>query len=329
MKINGYTPEVIIDNLKDLLRNSKSFVAEPAADSQDDDELALQAQLAAYPDFGLVSPQPGSEEKHYGKFHPLQKALKSPGEIIALLKAGDYAALERYFGLFQTGLESGDFPEGLYADAINDEYFDESLPEDIRYLDAWVAQKPASFLAHGMRGLFLSKLGWNARGGNYVNDTPKENFVAMEDFLEASQESLATAVTLNPKFLAGHYQRISNAKTIGKAESFRLFTAAEEVFPASYVLREIYMDMLKPRWGGSYLAMRMFALQSQQHVNINPRLQMLLGLEAHDKGLLLDDDDQDQAALVEFNNALYHGIHLTALYRSKNSRGVGPERTSR
>lgn len=260
------------------------------------------------PLFGLppVDPQIGFDA--YGTNHSARARFKQPIEILELLRNRQFTELEQYYEWFNEQFMQGEIPEAVYIDAFQAGQFWEFSVTDDQFLDDWVGSFPNSYIAHGIRGFYYSHLGWKMRGGGYASDTSEMQFQQMEAKFREAMTSLDDSLALNPRFLVAHRYRINIARgssELGNAKDF--YTDAEVYFPYSFNLKAEYMTDLEPRWGGTYEAMRQFALESQENAHINPRLRALLGYEEADKAAILFDQGLLNQAEVAYTNALFHG----------------------
>jgi tetratricopeptide (TPR) repeat protein len=69
------------------------------------------------------------------------------------------------------------------------------------------------------------------------------------------------------------------------------------------------MIQLLPRWGGSYWAMARAIAEAQQHKAQNPRLQLLQGYIAWDRGRVAESAKEHDEALRLYTEALSFGEH--------------------
>lgn len=176
------------------------------------------------------------------------------------------------------------------------------------HLDAWIAQQPASPHPPLARGELFIELARRARGGGWASDTKEEQFARMRDWLRLAVADASVAVRLDSTDVMAHAIVMNAARLDGSAEARqRVVDQALALERASLALRAQHMMSLRPRWGGSEEEMDAFAEAAQQHVAENPRLRVLLGFSAWDRGEGLWEDDQYQAAAVEYTKALSYG----------------------
>jgi len=83
---------------------------------------------------------------------------------LALLRSGNYAALETYYALQQQRYESGSISdETLYGD-FRALYEDSAANEP--YFNAWVRSFPKSYSARTARGTYYRRVGSASAGGS-------------------------------------------------------------------------------------------------------------------------------------------------------------------
>jgi hypothetical protein len=82
--------------------------------------------------------------------------------------------------------------------------------------------------------------------------------------------------------------------------------------PASFAIRRATMSCLRPRWGGSYEAMDLLARQTEPDVHENPQLAALKGFAALDRGEILGEDKNYDAAIAHYTRAIAEGVTIGA-----------------
>lgn len=142
----------------------------------------------------------------------------------------------------------------------------------------WIKSNPGSFHAYLARAKFYYALGWHSRGGKFNRQTKQSQFDRMNSYFDNAELDIDKAISLNRQSMIPYYLLIGIAQShgdTGKANS--TLRKAIKINPASYIVREHYMNTLLPRWGGSIAKMQSFAENSMQYYSKNPKLKLLQG----------------------------------------------------
>jgi len=94
-----------------------------------------------------------------------------------------------------------------------------------------------------------------------------------------------------------------------KIDKEKILADAIAVSPGSYSVRFLYMTTLEPKWGGSFLAMEVFADEAEAYLDYNPRLWLLKGLVDEQKGFRAWKRNDCNAAILHYSNALQYGVY--------------------
>lgn len=189
-------------------------------------------------------------------------------EIAALVERRDFEGLERIFAARQAKFEQDDstgqaLEYAFYA-------FADLPPAADAALGEWIAKMPASYAARTARGRFYFSKGLDARGTDVIGDTPKENIQAMRAYLAKAKADLDASLPLTAKPYVSQLFLLELYKTGGTREQARLvYDAAVKAYPQSVRLRDSWMSVLEPRWGGSLADMEAFAAASARELK-NP-----------------------------------------------------------
>jgi tetratricopeptide (TPR) repeat protein len=184
-----------------------------------------------------------------------QTGKPDPEEMIALLRAGNFAELDARASRYQAAYEASSEAEWdlLRAFAV----FERVEPDLEAPFNAWVAARPQSYSALAARGAYFYRRGWSARGGDYAADVPSERFDAMGRHFKRAQRDFDASLKLTPRPQLSHRYLIGIAMATGdKATARRFYDEALRGDPESYAARRAYLNALRPEWGGSKAAMR-------------------------------------------------------------------------
>lgn len=199
----------------------------------------------------------------------------------------------------------------------------ESRWEDV--FDEWVAQFPDSYTSYLARATYRIQRAWDARGGAYINKTPQDKIDRMKQWLAVGRSDIERALSLNNHSLWAYCLKINAAKATGQYPvALAALREATSQYPTNYIARQLYLETLDPKWGGSDLAMIGFAQRAQIHANTNPNIKRLVVFAAYETARMAYIDGQYEKALELLDVAVDQGgdartFHLRAkTYRRLN-----------
>ncbi|MBQ1783740.1 MAG: DUF4124 domain-containing protein [Gammaproteobacteria bacterium] len=192
--------------------------------------------------------------------------------------------------------------------------------------EQWLAAEPNHYQVYLARATYWLAMGWEARGTKFRKDTPEVNIVRMKQLLAKSQADLERVKRTYPQALWAYSVQINLAMLQGEEQRARsAIDAALKHYPANYVARYHYLQVLSPRWGGALPEMIQFAEQAQQYRAQNPKLAGLAASVYIEAGRHAYDRKNYATALDMYGRALekdvkaeanyYRGITLYALDR--------------
>ena len=146
----------------------------------------------------------------------------------------------------------------------------------------WLDKSPGNIYALSYLGFLYSELGWAARGNEYRNQTPDENFASMHRHFKLAREKYEIALNLKPDNVYASRQllEITRASCI-REDLQNTFQAAIQYTRDYYYLHKSYLNALQKKWCGDYEEMFAFAREYAGSNNTHPALFRLLGL-AHE-----------------------------------------------
>lgn len=224
--------------------------------------------------------------------HGFPQSVPNQQELLDLLRAREYARLNDILERYQREAEADFRKEAWISPAIW--AFDTGDPALEPYLNAWVEAAPDSAVAHASRAEFYRGMGFAARGGAWAKDTSEAQFRGMRDAFRKSYADALAALNLNPRITV-IYSNLIHLANAGGAEFGNErdhFEAGLKVCPNSAWLRNAYISSLRPRWGGSYQAMRTFAAEQQPLAEIDPRVRDMYGWVEWDLATLTSDQEE-------------------------------------
>jgi len=149
--------------------------------------------------------------------------------------------------------------------------------------DAWINTTPNNYQPYLARASFYYSLGWKYRGGRYSSETKPAQFRAMKAHFAKARTDIEKVISLNDRSMVAYSILIGMAQATGdKHDAKNVIQKALTISPASFLVREHYINSLTPRWNGSYKKMEEFAKSAQAYVNENKKLKELLGLHILD-----------------------------------------------
>ena len=202
-------------------------------------------------------------------FDPPQTSEEAVSALdsIALLRDGKIDELDAKLSALQQAYERG---------AITDEhlmhefraFYDTNADLLARY-DAWIAQRPNSYVAYVARGRYFLQLGANARGNLTIDHTTQEQLDGLAVYLKRATADLAQSIPLTAKPILTFHAMMSVLLYVGDdATSRGLLDQSLRLDPENFVVRYSYLVSLQTRWGGSL--QKMLAFESESRAALSP-----------------------------------------------------------
>jgi len=155
-------------------------------------------------------------------------------------------------------------------------------PEDIERAMQWTKNSPDNTYAFAFLGDLYTNLGWEARGGEFAHETPKESFKKMYEFFNLAIVAYNKALEIDPANVYASRELLSMSRTGRlKIDKNRVFEEAIKHRPDYYYLYQSYLTDLDPRWGGSVDQMFEFARRYSGDDSAYPALSRLIS-KAHE-----------------------------------------------
>ena len=269
---------------------------------------------------------PASELESTHQTTPLKKqVLKTknipsyPQETVTfkvrkLLAKKDFNQLNAYLAKLQKKIDENivnehDLYTAFYAFRIDDKSYEPLF-------NKWVETTPDNYFAYLARARYYYGLGWMVRGHAWASETKKEQMKEMSEYFNKAMLDMATVFKKNNQSLVAYTTLINIANTFGKdTEAAAATKKALEIQPASFVVRNTYLNSIKPRWGGSYKQMAMFIEYSLRYVDDNPKLKCLAGEVLADKASMSFIQNAPNSAEISYTQALSFAECAPALYK--------------
>ena len=183
--------------------------------------------------------------------------------------------------------------------------------------DAWVQQTPKSYQAYLARAMHYYAAAWKARGGGWASNVSAQSMTNMRTLLGKADADITKVLEFNSKSLPAYVLRVRVYKTLG-LDTTKILKKGLQASPASYSIRESYLDSITPHWGGSYEAMSSFAKKSQAYKYKNKKISLLQGIPYWVVADDLRRDASYKQAEITYNKALEYGENHNVYH----SRGV-------
>jgi Zn-dependent protease with chaperone function/TPR repeat protein len=187
-------------------------------------------------------------------------------EVLALLERRDMAAVERMLAEHQLAFERDPAASAKLENAFR--AFGKLRRSAEPTLDEWVQASPSSYVARIARASYYLGQGIEARGTDYISETPEENLETMRFYLEKAHADLERSLELSAKPYLAHVYLMSAARYgAGRGSEEAHYEAALKLAPQSVELRLRRMTDLEPRWGGSLAEMQALAARSREELS--------------------------------------------------------------
>lgn len=118
--------------------------------------------------------------------------------------------------------------------------------------DAWLAQSPNSAWAYAASGLQYSAAAYAARGTEFIDKTPPERILRMDELHKKAVVDLDRALAIDPDLSVALAKRIAIDRIEGRTdEAHNRLVAAIRRAPESYQVQYEAATLAEPKWGGA------------------------------------------------------------------------------
>jgi len=184
-------------------------------------------------------------------------AEMSRQQTLAMLRAGQFAALNRHYAVVQAAYDKGSISDEKLRSAFR-RFYDTSPDLDARY-DSWVKEMPGSYVAHLARAIYYVRVGEASRGNLIIADTSAARLRGMEAAFASASRELETSRSLESKPLMSVFYQLDIGKFEGDAAGNRqLLQDSLAMDRRNFVVREMYVLTLMTAWGGSTEQLKAF-----------------------------------------------------------------------
>lgn len=223
--------------------------------------------------------------------------------VVMTLRSGQFAQLDQRYNTFQEQYEQGTINDRELT--LKYQAFYDTSPENEAFLNQWIAKNPTSYPARLARGIYMRKLGEAARGTAFVKDTPRENMVKLQQYLERANEDFLDSLKLSRKPIVTLLHLINSSMMRGdKQESVVWLNYANRIAPNNYGIKRRYLLTLTPRWGGSYDQMWAFLKACRDQQTSAEYLRIFESVIYLDQAKSFAEQDQRERALPLYRKAL-------------------------
>jgi len=223
--------------------------------------------------------------------------------LLGMLKAKEFEKLESATKQIQSKFEKGALTD-IELRNIYRQFYDLNN-ETLNNIQEWKRKFPSSYAAYLIRGTYLKRKGFDARGGKYISETPIENQKKMLEYHDVAKTELTTSLKLTKKPFLSVFHLLDISKAEGDEKtSLELLESANKMLPSNTLVRNRYMQSLEPRWGGSYEQMKDFIAKSKSEGASAVGIMQLEAMMYDDMGFTSMERGEKCAAIEYFLKAL-------------------------
>lgn len=227
--------------------------------------------------------------------------------IVTLLQSDNTAAIQKRLERMQRGFEAGTVNEIQLRNAFRPFYHLNG--SEIQQVWHWAARSPHSYVAHLALGIVYKRLGYDARGANWISMTPKENIEVMLSYFRLARAELRRSLTLTKNPYLSVFHLLTMSMMLGQPKrSKTLLAEGNRLLPNNSLVRCQYADSLLPRWGGSYAQFSKFVARTRQQAVPASVIIKLEAIKYDDMGNTYEGHGQIAKAHHYFREALLLGL---------------------
>lgn len=239
-------------------------------------------------------------------------------EIAAHIDRGDFEGLERRMDMFlQRHFSTTDFGEDIHYALGN---FYKASPDVERLSAIWLEHAPKSAYANAARAIYFESEAWEARGGKYASQTPRENMRRMSGFVDQAIPLFDKAIRIEPRLMPAYVGLLDAGMVDSRDEvERRAIEGAHAIDPACLPMAKQRMRSISPRWGGAYERMLAYGNELSAYLEQRPQLAVYVGAAYADRGdRLIDADDFGSETAEVLDIAIRKGSNEDALSDAAN-----------
>jgi tetratricopeptide (TPR) repeat protein len=233
-------------------------------------------------------------------------------ELRLKLLRHDWDGLEQELSRRQLGGDEESRAEARYLFAFDAFVSGDSALQP--HLDSWVAASPSSAVARVARGIYFVQMAAAAMPRD--ESRPKRaSDREISRWLALAGADADAVVRLDPSELMAHVIRLEMIPLEWRGREPReAYEAAIRLRPSTLHARALYLEQLTPRFDNPPARMLRFADSAQHFATLNPRLRVLLGMSAFERGRDLAVRERHVEAVAMFTKALAYGDYWQFRY---------------
>ena len=239
----------------------------------------------------------------YATHAPLARSELSTQQTVAMMRAGQFAALNRYYAKVQAQYDRGSASDERLRSAVRN--FHDSSPDLAVPYESWVKEMPGSYVAHLARAIYYVRVGEVSRGGSVIAETSEAQLSGMDAAFAVASKELKTSLSLERKPLLSVFYALDIGKFEGNAAGNQeLLQDSLAIDPGNYIVREMYMLTLQTAWGGSTEQVKAFLAQCKSARLSARQMRLLKSLVFSDEAWVDDFDNRNyKLAAAEYLEA--------------------------
>lgn len=193
---------------------------------------------------------------------PRARAELRTEQTVAMVRAGKFAELDRYYGAIQAAYAKGSISDERLRLAFR-HFYDDSPDLAARYA-SWVKEMPNSYVAHLASAIYYVRVGEASRGDRFIADTSEAQLDGMGIAFARASAELRTSLPLDKKPLLSVFYELDIGKFEGDATRNRqLLQDSLAIDRRNYIVRQMYLQTLQTAWGGSTQQIEAFLAESR------------------------------------------------------------------
>lgn len=233
--------------------------------------------------------------------------------IAAYLDRGDLAGLHSTLdGYLAKHYAPDHADERIHA--VFDQF--DAQPRSDELSQRWLQKAPDDAYAKLARASYLLSKAWKIRGNRYAQDTSNGQLENMQALLDRAEPLFFGAIEGNRRLLPAYVGLLSLAMLEGNDKlGDQIQASADEQDPACIALVRQRMQMLMPRWGGSYERAARYISQLTPQLGRQPAIAIYFAIPYQDRESQFEwDDAYGSAAAYLLGQAVDDGSLDSALH---------------
>lgn len=189
-------------------------------------------------------------------------------------------------------------------------------------LDAWKQADPDSAFAYAASGDAYASMAAEARGGDFIQNTPEAALVAMTHLAEKAEVDLRHAIALDPRLTPAYGTMMDIARmAFGRDKALAAEAAGLLQSPGDYYLYFSAIILAEPKWGGSIDELNALARQAREHAARYPLLSLAANDAASRTFNFYNCGCDHPTSLAQIESALLHASNVPMLESAGHTMG--------